>query len=328
MKRLLFLVLAFCIITSLCACGHQHTWNDATCTEPKTCSECGETEGEPLGHEWKAATCTEPKTCSRCGKTEGDSLGHNVVNATFQKGEYCSVCGETFSDPITSGFDITGKSYQTVDLSSAVNKEYDYTTGINRNITNSNQKVTGTVGANWAVVIDDKIGTSISLDRFYLPAGIKPDIVECPGISNLLKEKDGYEWRCINVHLEFDSQWYLYCLFEDYYTLSQYDENARFQTNTSNPQITEITSQFSVDYNGKKINDCLLVGLAPDDCKSFTVCYRVPKGYDGCVFSLIDSRALLLKENVYTESVNTSGAQYIDVNGTIHGSGDIYFRLR
>ncbi len=29
-------------------------------------------------HEWVEATCTEPKTCSKCGKTEGAALGHNI----------------------------------------------------------------------------------------------------------------------------------------------------------------------------------------------------------------------------------------------------------
>ena len=54
-----------------------HDWTDATCTAPKTCSVCGETEGEALGHDWTDATCTTPKTCSVCGETEGEALGHS-----------------------------------------------------------------------------------------------------------------------------------------------------------------------------------------------------------------------------------------------------------
>lgn len=42
---------------------HEHTWSDTTCTEPKICRDCGQTEGEALGHDWTDATCTEPKTC-------------------------------------------------------------------------------------------------------------------------------------------------------------------------------------------------------------------------------------------------------------------------
>ena len=32
--------------------NHVHKWVEATCTEPKTCSICGETEGFSLGHKW------------------------------------------------------------------------------------------------------------------------------------------------------------------------------------------------------------------------------------------------------------------------------------
>ena len=77
-----------------------HTWVDATCTEPKTCSVCGETEGEPLGHTWADATCTEPKTCSVCGETEGQPLGHTWIDATCTEPKTCSVCGETNGEPI------------------------------------------------------------------------------------------------------------------------------------------------------------------------------------------------------------------------------------
>lgn len=100
------LLLFLCITCTLfSACGHEHTWVAATCTTPKTCSECGETEGEPLGHNWKAATCTEPKTCTVCGETEGKALGHTTTDWTVveeatcsEKGveaSTCSVCGQT-----------------------------------------------------------------------------------------------------------------------------------------------------------------------------------------------------------------------------------------
>ena len=44
-------------------CTGKHTWEEATCTEPKTCSVCGKTEGEALGHSMDAAT----STCTICG---------------------------------------------------------------------------------------------------------------------------------------------------------------------------------------------------------------------------------------------------------------------
>ena len=39
-------------------------------------------------HEWQDATCTQPKTCIHCGLTEGDPRGHSVRIGT------CPVCGE------------------------------------------------------------------------------------------------------------------------------------------------------------------------------------------------------------------------------------------
>ena len=47
-KRKFCMIGIFAVCFMLTGCGHEHTWSEATCTEPKTCSECGETEGEPL----------------------------------------------------------------------------------------------------------------------------------------------------------------------------------------------------------------------------------------------------------------------------------------
>ena len=74
MKRILAILLTLTMVFALCACGHTHKWVEATCTEPKTCSKCGETEGKALGHKWIPATFTEPETCSVCGETSGDPL--------------------------------------------------------------------------------------------------------------------------------------------------------------------------------------------------------------------------------------------------------------
>lgn len=47
--------------------------------------------GVALGHKWSDATCTEAKTCTVCGKTEGVALGHTTETGT------CDRCGESFS---------------------------------------------------------------------------------------------------------------------------------------------------------------------------------------------------------------------------------------
>lgn len=55
-KKILVAILVYVMCLLLAGCACKHDWVEATCTEPKTCSKCGETEGEPLGHtpgEWE-----------------------------------------------------------------------------------------------------------------------------------------------------------------------------------------------------------------------------------------------------------------------------------
>ena len=62
-----------------------HSWNEATCITPKTCSVCGETEGEALGHNMVDGTCT------RCGYTEAVG-GPQIVS---QPVDYVGMVGDT-----------------------------------------------------------------------------------------------------------------------------------------------------------------------------------------------------------------------------------------
>ncbi|MBR2013060.1 MAG: hypothetical protein IJ995_02465 [Clostridia bacterium] len=58
----------------------KHSWKNATCEAPKTCSKCGATEGKAAGHKWKAGNCEAPKTCTVCGATDGDQPIHTYKN--------------------------------------------------------------------------------------------------------------------------------------------------------------------------------------------------------------------------------------------------------
>ena len=59
MKRIISALLLVIMLLSLSACGCEHEWASATCTSPKTCTKCGETEGEALGHTWAEACADE-----------------------------------------------------------------------------------------------------------------------------------------------------------------------------------------------------------------------------------------------------------------------------
>ena len=45
----------------------------------------------PCSHVYSAATCTEPQTCSKCGETKGSALGHTTSTGT------CTRCKVSFS---------------------------------------------------------------------------------------------------------------------------------------------------------------------------------------------------------------------------------------
>ena len=103
---------ATCTSPKTCRCGETqgealgHDYSDATCYEPQTCKNCGETLGIELVHNWVSATCTDPKTCLRCGLTEGEALGHDWKDATCTKPSTCSRCKETSGEP--NGHTIVG----------------------------------------------------------------------------------------------------------------------------------------------------------------------------------------------------------------------------
>ena len=123
-KKMVTGMLAVSLMFMMTGCCLSHDWQEAACTEPKTCSKCGETEGEALGHTWKDADCTKPKTCSVCQETEGEALGHTLSEATYWEAAVCSVCGETVGDVLTPAFEELGVKGQFME----VGQTYDYVT--------------------------------------------------------------------------------------------------------------------------------------------------------------------------------------------------------
>lgn len=97
MKKKLFLVIVIGIMAvALCGCC-SHEWEEATCTEPETCSLCDKTKGNPLGHEdseygdWEIdaenAIYVKEKYCQRCedfyDRQEGEEVTSFIENGVI-----------------------------------------------------------------------------------------------------------------------------------------------------------------------------------------------------------------------------------------------------
>lgn len=324
MKRLILAtVLAIALVFGLTACGCEHVWEEATCVAPKTCRECGKIEGEVVAdaHMWEEATCTVAKTCTLCEATEGDALPHNLVEANYQTGEYCLDCGEVFGDPVVAEFERTGRSYQTVNLSDAHGKNYSHTTSKNRDT----RETTGEVLVSWAVPMDLSAGADATAIDCYVPEGVLPKTIAYDNLQELMENVDGYQWRGIDADVKFSGQFYLLWGYEDYYSLAQFDKDAIMETfKEGNIEGMVIASFFAVEMNGEVYDQCMMVSivLSTRGESEIATFYRVPEGYDGCVFSLIDSR--VLADRGYTGDTSKF-ASYEDTN---HGAGDVYFRLK
>lgn len=81
----------------------RHLFLEPNCNQPKRCSICSITEGNPLGHRFYEPTCNSPKICSICMKEEGEPLPHNLsekqkdinyYDATYTILSQCNDCGK------------------------------------------------------------------------------------------------------------------------------------------------------------------------------------------------------------------------------------------
>lgn len=83
------------------------------------CTACGDKQMislDALGHSWVSATCTTPKTCSVCGITSGEPLGHTtdagicaICNERIEKQSPVTVIGMKYSIDYVGGVEWTFK---------------------------------------------------------------------------------------------------------------------------------------------------------------------------------------------------------------------------
>lgn len=93
MKKIISIITMIGLCTTLLAgCGCRHEWAEADCKNDKTCTNCGQTEGEALGHSM------ENGACIRCDVTEAELfLVGNWVGQAVTVDEFYSLDGTDFS---------------------------------------------------------------------------------------------------------------------------------------------------------------------------------------------------------------------------------------
>lgn len=273
---------------TLTACGHEHTWTEATCTEPKTCSECGETEGEALGHTWAEATCEAPKTCSICGTTEGEALSHTLTDANYQEAAVCTVCGETVGEPLEADFEKNGLEYLTEwDIA------YPYTAICAKNdtltatgsITFSDYQIYSEEEAYKAYYseFNEEMAEGFELCSFMVTVVFDDDNARDYGVSK------GYGWT-------------------DYYNLKKHED--------------DIVNYYGVDYEDCRVvaydEDGLLNGWSDDGVLTNQRIFYVqrPIGYDGVIF---------VQFGIETDTLSEGGTNSID---NLTRENTILFRIQ
>ena len=240
---------------------------------PRTCSECGETEGEALGHSWAEVTCAAPKTCKNCGLTEGEALEHTWTEANFQSAKTCTVCAAAEGEPLPADFETLGL---------AIDAEG---TSVPCTLTVGTQEFTVQI-ASWETVTAAEVADAL---RNYYNAND-------PGLEEYLssiQEMDGYEWKAAHVLIDGTgiaslNDLRLFVDYGDYYDLDGLVDSLE-------EGVGEIT-RFAVNFNGEDYTQCRFQNLYTmehsDSALSLkidqTMFFRLPVDYDGMVLSFGD----------------------------------------
>ena len=244
----LFLILSLFLLSG---CGHEHSWQEATCTQPKTCADCGETEGEPLGHSPTEATVWEPSVCSVCGEVLGEKLAPAFERHNIEVIDIADVPTEFF-DGAPSQNPETG---------------YLYLEPLLMFYTGNNSRNAAVPG--------------------YLRL-IDYSIIESDENHEAL---EGYEWRIANFEVIFPDMYSGYQLAisdEDFYDIEGHDDSAQGSHYTVTWQgenydgcirIIKFTNEpdYTMPVTGGFASNLIFLS------KGVTVAFRVPVGYDGSV---------------------------------------------
>lgn len=271
-KKIVTGMLAVSLVFMMTGCCLSHDWQEATCTEPKTCSKCGETEGDVSGHTWEEATCTAPKTCSVCGETEGEALGHTLSEATYWEAAVCSVCGETVA--------VTEENLIRL-LSGQLG------------LTDSFENLTEVFMAayeNAGIDLDARITAQATVTDYQVFDS-----------DETHEGKEGYEWKTVEMQIEYDTpdegENVFYYGYDNYYIKDEEGDqgDSEYEPGWDNE------AALTVNWKGQDYTECRAIsadvsntGWVEDAEGNFSLTYTAkfdflyPKGYDGGLLYLSD----------------------------------------
>ena len=273
-----------CGMTQGDALGHK--WEDANCQHPKRCSVCGETIGTKTDHQWVEATCEKPKTCALCGATEGEPSGHIWVDGDCQTPGHCIICNkqnQEYGDH--DWLEANYQSAKTCALCGAVEGERLMPSFVFYNLYDTQIYVGNS--AFISTVCNDNNDYQ-TMGMVYVADNYTADKVE--GYEAL----EGYEWLITEFVFEFsDENAYDYGveMTWDYY--DYYDQDL---FNDTRSIINNVDSSHSVNYQGELWHDCIIKQTEISDewidnsyILKLVIAMRVPVGYDGAMVGFINT---------------------------------------
>ncbi|MCL2060524.1 MAG: hypothetical protein FWH01_15985 [Oscillospiraceae bacterium] len=232
---------------------HVHDLGDATCLEPQTCKECGETVGVPLLHEWVDADCLTPMTCGSCGGTEGEPLPHDWREANYQEPQECLDCGEVEGEPLPAVFLSHGFTLSELGI--------------------AHPYITGTYA-------DTSVPTKgrVTVSDFHVIEGDEDR-----------EAKEGFEWQVFRVLYEFDDDnarrdgmWWA-VMWPCYYEFSL-DKDLYLDDRVHTYTINFYGEDYLLDNEEDFVQDVLQSEwIAGKYVRDEINAIRVPVGYDGTV---------------------------------------------
>lgn len=242
---------------------------------------------------------------------------------------FFSVCS-TFASADNSSnekpaFEKDGRARRTLNLSEHNGEEFKYyTSGSSKN---PNDKVSCTLIGEWVTVFDPEVGYSENMTSFYVPEGIFADSVQFTGGAELFKNIDGYEWRCGRFVISGEKPTYIIFGLCDYVTDVDYDEapNSNFvlkQKPNNDGYIYGGTFSLGTKAGYDNCFGYLDVTYLQEGKQFLTIAnmfFRVPIGYENCVFEILDTRNFSGEKNNGLIDNDTTG---------LNGASDYYFRMK